>query len=319
MKKYIAKRLLLFIPTMLGTSLAIFLLLRVVPGDVAAVILSGPSGEGHYTPEEHAELREKLGLNKPIFVQYADWMWGVVRGDLGRSFTTSRDVAGELKRQMPVTLQLAMFSFITVAAMGIPIGVLAAVRQDSWLDFALRGWAIFGLAMPTFFVGLLVILFLSVQLQWMPPVGFTNMWQNPVVSTQQLIVPALALGFSTNGILLRMTRTQMLEVLRDDFVRTARAKGLAESVVIWRHALRNALLPVVTILGGLVGGLLTGTVVIELIFSLPGVGQALVQSIVSRDLGVVQVYILYFAALALTVNLIVDISYAWLDPRIHYE
>ena len=319
MKKYIVKRLLLFIPTLLGTSLFIFLLLRVVPGDVAAVILAGPSGEGHYTPEAHARLREQLGLDKHILVQYVDWMWDVARGDLGKSFISRRDIASELKLKLPITIQLALFSFISVAAMGIPIGVLAAVRQDSWIDFVLRGWAILGLAMPTFLVGLLVILFLSVEVGWMPPLGFTHLWQNPVVSTQQLIVPAIALGFSSNGLLLRMTRTQMLEVMRDDYVRTARAKGLGEAAVIWRHALRNALLPVVTTLGGLMGGLLTGTVVIELIFSVPGVGQALVQAIVSRDLAVVQVYVLYFALMALIVNLIVDITYAWLDPRIRYE
>jgi ABC-type dipeptide/oligopeptide/nickel transport system permease component len=216
-------------------------------------------------------------------------------------------------------MQLAIFSFFSVAAFGIPIGVLAAVRQDSWIDFVLRGWAILGLAMPTFLVGLLVILYLSTQLRWMPPVGFTHLWENPIISFQQLIIPAIALGFSSNGILLRMTRTQMLEVLRDDYVRTARAKGLAERIVIWRHALRNALLPVVTTLGGLMGGLLTGTVVIELIFSVPGVGATLVQAILNRDLGVVQVYVLYFAFMALVVNLIVDITYAWLDPRIRYD
>ena len=309
----------LFVPTLLGTSLFIFLLLRIVPGDIAAVILSGPTGDGHYTPEQHAKLTKDLGLDRHILIQYADWIWDVAKGDLGQSYTTRRDIAPSLKAKFPITMQLAIFSFFSVAAFGIPIGVLAAVRQDSWIDFVLRGWAILGLAMPTFLVGLLVILYLSTQLRWMPPVGFTHLWENPVISFQQLIIPAIALGFSSNGILLRMTRTQMLEVLRDDFVRTARAKGLAERIVIWRHALRNALLPVVTTLGGLMGGLLTGTVVIELIFSVPGVGATLVQAILNRDLGVVQVYVLYFAFMALVVNLIVDITYAWLDPRIRYD
>jgi len=172
----------LFVPTLLGTSLFIFLLLRIVPGDIAAVILSGPTGDGHYTPEQHAKLTKDLGLDKHILVQYADWMWDVVRGDLGQSYTTRRDIAPSLKAKFPITMQLAIFSFFSVAAFGIPIGVLAAVRQDSWIDFVLRGWAILGLAMPTFLVGLLVILYLSTQLKWMPPVGFTDLWENPVIS-----------------------------------------------------------------------------------------------------------------------------------------
>tara|TARA_Y100000590_G_C15715987_1_gene1011922 strand:+ start:1901 stop:2860 length:960 start_codon:yes stop_codon:yes gene_type:complete len=319
MKEYILKRLLLFVPTLVGTALVIFILLRVLPGDVAEIILSGPSGEGSFAYEDVLRLREDLGLDDPIYVQFGQWVLDMVRGDLGESYVTRRSISQQLKNQIPVTLQLAALSALTVAAVGVPIGIIAAVRRDSFLDVILRGWAILGLATPSFFAGLLIILGLSTIFRWMPPVGFTHMWVDPVVSTQQLVFPALALGFASNGLLLRMMRTQLLEVLGDDYVRTARSKGLSNTIVIWRHAVRNALLPVVTTFGFQVGALLSGTVVIEAVFSIPGVGGGLVEALLSRDLPMIQIYIIYFAVLALVVNLIVDLTYAWLDPRIRYE
>ncbi len=319
MRKYIIRRVLLFIPTLIGVSIAIFIILRVIPGDIASIILGGPSGEGAYSLEELEELREQLGLNRPIVVQYFDWAWSMLRGDLGDSYLLSRPISDELRRQFPVTLQLAFFTALVVSAIAIPIGILAAIKRDSWLDVALRGWAILGLAAPTFFVAILFILGLSLYFRWLPPVGFVNMWDDPVTSFQQLIFPAMALGFSSNGLLLRMTRTQLLEVMGEDYVRTARAKGLGERIVIWRHAVRNALLPVVTIGGFQIGGLLSGTIVIETVFNIPGVGLGLVRGLNARDMPLIQVYILYFAAMALAVNLIVDLTYAWLDPRIRYE
>ena len=319
MKEYILKRLLLFVPTLVGTALVIFILLRVLPGDVAEIILSGPSGEGSFAYEDVLRLREDLGLDDPIYVQFGQWVLDMVRGDLGESYVTRRSISQQLKNQIPVTLQLAALSALTVAAVGVPIGIIAAVRRDSFLDVILRGWAILGLATPSFFAGLLIILGLSTIFRWMPPVGFTHMWVDPVVSTQQLVFPALALGFASNGLLLRMMRTQLLEVLGDDYVRTARSKGLSNTIVIWRHAVRNALLPVVTTFGFQVGALLSGTVVIEAVFSIPGVGGGVVEALLSRDLPMIQIYIIYFAVLALVVNLIVDLTYAWLDPRIRYE
>ncbi len=319
MRKYIIRRVILFIPTLIGVSIAIFIILRVIPGDIASIILGGPSGEGAYSLEELEELREQLGLNRPIVVQYFDWAWSMLRGDLGDSYLLSRPISDELRRQFPVTLQLAFFTALVVSAIAIPIGILAAIKRDSWLDVALRGWAILGLAAPTFFVAILFILGLSLYFRWLPPVGFVNMWDDPVTSFQQLIFPAMALGFSSNGLLLRMTRTQLLEVMGEDYVRTARAKGLGERIVIWRHAVRNALLPVVTIGGFQIGGLLSGTIVIETVFNIPGVGLGLVRGLNARDMPLIQVYILYFAAMALAVNLIVDLTYAWLDPRIRYE
>jgi peptide/nickel transport system permease protein len=319
MRTYLIRRLLLFVPTLLGVSIAIFILLRVIPGDIASIILGGPSGEGGYSLEELEELRELLGLNRSIVVQYFDWIWDMIRGDLGDSYLLSRPISDELQRQFPVTLELALFAAVIITVIAIPIGVVAAIKRDTLIDVILRGWAILGLAAPTFFVALLVILGLSLYLRWLPPVGFVHLWDDPIKSVQQLLIPALALGFSTNGLLLRMTRTQLLEVLGEDYVRTARAKGLSESIVIWRHAVRNALLPIVTIAGFQIGGLLSGTVVIETVFNIPGVGQGLVRGLNSRDLPLIQAYILYFATMALTVNLLVDLTYAWLDPRIRYD
>ena len=319
MRKYVIRRVLLFIPTLVGVSIVIFIILRVIPGDIASIILGGPSGEGAYSLEELEALREQLGLNRPIVVQYLDWAWGVIRGDLGDSYLLSRPISDEWRRQFPVTLQLAFFTALVVSAIAIPIGILAAIKRDTWLDVVLRGWAILGLAAPTFFVAILFILGLSLYFRWLPPVGFVNMWDDPATSFQQLIFPAIALGFSSNGLLLRMTRTQLLEVMGEDYVRTARAKGLAERIVIWRHAVRNALLPIVTIGGFQIGGLLSGTIVIETVFNIPGVGLGLVRGLNARDLPLIQAYILYFAAMALAVNLIVDLTYAWLDPRIRYN
>ncbi len=318
MRKYILRRVLLFVPTLLGVALVIFILLRILPGDVAVQILAGPNGEAEYTQEDVDNLRERLGLNDPVHVQFVKWVWDFARGDLGHSFATNRPVWGELKRQFPITLQLAVLTAIVVTVIAIPIGIIAAVKQDGWLDYILRTFAIVGLAMPSFFVGLLVILGLSVYVGWLPPVGFTSLWQDPVTSVQQLLLPAVALGFSSNGLLLRITRTQLLEVLREDYVRTARAKGLTERVVIMKHAVRNALLPVVTVGGTQIGFLFSGTIVIETLFNLPGLGRGLINALNTRDLPVIQIYIMYFALVALVANLIVDLTYAWLDPRIRY-
>ena len=318
MRKYIARRLVLFVPTLLGVSIAIFTLLRVIPGDVAALMLGGAEGEGSYTQEDLERVREQLGLNDPIYVQYGTWIWQLVRFDLGDSIALGRPIAGELKRQFPITLQLAIFTAIVVSLIAIPVGVLAAVKQDTWIDYILRSIAVIGLAAPSFFVGMLIILGLSLYFRWIPPIAFVNLWDNPTVAFQQLIFPAAALGFASQGLLLRMTRTQLLEVLREDFVRTARAKGLTERAVIMRHGVRNALLPVVTIAGVQIGFLFSGTVVIETVFNVPGIGRGLIQAMFIRDLPMIQAYIMYFALVALTANFLVDLTYAWLDPRIRY-
>ena len=319
MKKYIARRILLFVPTLLGVAIVIFLLLRVLPGDPAEKILAGPYGEGTFTQDDVERLREQLGLDKPIHEQFASWILDLVKGDLGYSVARGRPVADELKRQFPVSLQLGLLSIALIWSIAVPIGVLAAVRQDSWVDYVFRGIAIMGLAMPTFFVGLLVILVLSRFFNWLPPFAFTHIWDSPSTAIQQLIFPAIALGFSTAGTLLRMTRTQLLEVLREDYIRTARSKGLSQGVVTWRHAVRNSLLPVVTIAGAQIGLIFSGTVVIERIFNIPGVGRGLLEALSTRDLLMIQTYVMYFAFIALAANLLVDLTYAWLDPRIRYD
>ena len=319
MKKYIARRILLFVPTLLGVAVVIFLLLRVLPGDPAEKILAGPYGEGTFSQEDVERLREQLGLDKPIHEQFASWILDLVKGDLGYSVARGRPVADELKRQFPVSLQLGLLSIALIWSIAIPIGVLAAVRQDSWVDYVFRGIAIVGLAMPTFFVGLLVILVLSRFFNWLPPFDFTHIWDSPSTAIQQLIFPAIALGFSTAGTLLRMTRTQLLEVLREDYIRTARSKGLSQRTVTWRHAVRNSLLPVVTIAGAQIGLIFSGTVVIERIFNIPGVGRGLLEALSTRDLLMIQTYVMYFAFIALAANLLVDLTYAWLDPRIRYD
>ena len=318
MSQYIIRRLFLFIPTLIGVSLVIFILLRVMPGDVAVAILAGPSGEGIFTEEDVQRLNEELGLNEPIYKQYVVWVWGLIRGDLGNSYILNKPIFEQLKRQFPVSLQLGVFTFATIVISAIPVGIIAAVKQDGWTDYVLRGFAILALAIPSFFVGLLVVLFLSRGFNWLPPLGYTNLWEGPITSLQQLLPPAIALGIHSSGLLMRLTRTQLLEVMKEDYIRTARAKGLAERAVIVKHGVRNSLLPVVTYAGFQFGVLFSGTVVIELIFNLPGVGRGLVTALFSRDIPVIQAYIMYFALVSLIINLVVDLTYAWLDPRIRY-
>ena len=309
----------MFIPTLIGVSLVIFILLRVIPGDVAVAILAGPTGEGVFTEEDVIRVTEELGLDRPIYIQYVDWMWGLIRGDLGNSFVVNKPIFDQLKRQFPVTLQLGILTFLTIVISAIPVGIIAAVKQDGWADYFLRGFAIFALAIPSFFVGLLVVLSLSRGFNWLPPLGFDHIWETPVKTLQQLVPPAVALGIHSSGLLMRLTRTQLLEVLREDYIRTARAKGLAERAVIIKHGVRNALLPVVTYAGFQFGILFSGTVVIELIFNLPGIGRGLIAALFLRDLPTIQAYIMYFAFVSLAINLVVDLTYGWLDPRIRYE
>lgn len=313
------RRLFLFIPTLIGASLFIFALIRIMPGDVATIILAGPEGDASYTEDDVRQLRERLGLDDPLPVQYFDWVHGILTFDLGNSYVLNSPISKEIKRQFPVSLELGFFTIIITWMIAVPIGILAAVKQDGWADYILRGIAILGLAMPSFFVGLLVILGLSMFFNWIPPLGFVHLWEDPGVSLQQLLFPAVALGFSVNGTLLRMTRTQLLETMRDDYVRTARAKGLSENVVILRHAVRNALLPVVTIAGGQMGLLFSGTIVIENIFNIPGIGRGVLGAAFNRDLPMVQAYLTYFVVVSLVANLLVDLTYAWLDPRIRYS
>ena len=319
MQQYLIRRLLLFIPTLILVSVTIFVMLRIVPGDPVLLILAGPDGEAAFTQEEYEAMKEQLGFNDPIYIQYFRWAGGLITLDWGRSIQTNERVVDIFKRAYPVTLQLSLLSFLVISTIGIPIGVLAAVKQDTWVDYIFRGLAILGLAMPTFWLALLILLALSLWFNWIPPVEFVNLWEDPRTSLTQLIFPAVALGLSAQGTTMRMTRSQLLEVMREDYVRTARAKGLAERFVIFRHALRNALLPVLTILGILLGVLLGGTIVIEIVFNIPGLGRPVINAVSSLDQPVLQVVVLAFTLIFLVLNLLVDLAYALLDPRIRYS
>ena len=321
MRNYAIRRILLFVPTLLMVSILIFGLMRVVPGDVAILILAGPDEEGttRFTEEEVQALRERLGLNDPLYVQYVDWMRGVITLDFGESLFTNSPVATDvLRRFWRVSLPLTIMTVSLALLFAIPSGVIQAIMQDSPADYVLRAISIGGVAMPGFVVGTLMLLVTVRVFLWIPPLEFQPIWEEPLVTVQQVIMPALALGYLFSASLSRMVRSTMLEVLRQDYIRTAHAKGLKSSTVIVRHALRNALLPVITLAGLQLGGLLGGTVIIETLFNLPGVGRATIQAINSRDYPLVQFVVMMFATIFLTVNLAIDLIYGVLDPRIRY-
>lgn len=315
MFQYILRRLLVFIPTVLAVSLIVFMLMRVLPGDVATMIL----GEGGSNkPEDVQRLTSELGLDRPLPVQYADWIFGVIRLDAGSSLWSKEPVLTEIGRRLPLTMELAVLTFIVSMAVALPTGIIAATRRGTWMDYAARIFSVAGLAMPNFWVGTLIVLALVSWFNWSPPLGYAHFFEDPIKNLQQIIWPAVALGYAQAAILSRMTRSSLLEVLREDYVRTAHAKGLRERSVVLRHALRNALLPVVTLSAIQFANVLGGTVVLETVFSLPGLGRYLVDGIGRRDYPVVQTLVLLFACIFVGVNLIVDLLYAVMDPRIRY-
>lgn len=315
------RRLLLLLPTLLGISIVIFLVMRIVPGDVALLIVTG-GGEGSggaIRQESLNAVRKELGLDKPLHLQYVAWMGDVLRLNGGASLWSGRPVADEVKRRFPVTLELALMTFLISLLISLPTGVLSALRQDTWSDYVFRVVTIGGIAMPTFWSGTLVVLFLVQTFDWIPPLGTPSILEDPSTLFSQLIWPAMALGYYQAAVISRMTRSAMLEVLRQDYVRTAWAKGLRERVVVVRHALKNAMLPVVTLSGIQFGHLLGGTVIMESIFVLPGIGSYLLHALLSRDYPVIQSIIVLLAAIFVLVNMAVDLLYGWLDPRIRYD
>jgi len=317
MATYIVRRILLMIPTLLGAVTLIFLLMRLLPGDVALYILgSGESSD--VNKQALQQIREDLGLDQPLIVQYGQWLWGVVRLDFGNSYWTRKPVIEELKRRYPITINLAVMSLLVGTLIAIPVGVLSAVRQDSLADYAARIFVISGLSLPNFWLAILIILALVHFFRWLPPLVYAPFWVDPWLNLKQLAFPALATGYRLSAIGARMTRSSILEVLRDDYVRTARAKGLQEYVIVLKHALRNALLPVVTIIGLELLTLFGGLVVIETVFTIPGIGRYLVDAITHRDYPSVQALVFVIALFVVTVNLLVDIIYGFLDPRIRY-
>jgi peptide/nickel transport system permease protein len=312
MRVYILRRLLVAVPSLLIASLIVFTLPRLIPGDVVQLML-----EEKAYGKDLDDLRAKLGLNRPLYVQYFDWMGSIVRGRLGESLWTRQPVLTELTRRLPVTVTLGIFATFVSIVIGVPIGVLAATRQDGALDFFARSAAILGLSVPGFVLAILVTLLPAIWWGWTPP-RFVAFTKDPAGHLLQFVLPALILGVAAAAAIMRLTRGMLLEVLRQDYVRTAAAKGLRGRVVVLKHALKNALIPVVTVLGLQVAGIAGGSVIIEWIFGIPGMGQFLVDAIVQRDYPVIQGINLIIVTLIVLTNLSVDLLYAVLDPRIRY-
>jgi peptide/nickel transport system permease protein len=319
MRSYVLRRLALFVPTLLGVSILIFVLMRLVPGDIAEILVYQTGSEASAVQKRQIQqIRDELGLSRPVVVQYLRWVGDALRGDFGKSYTQRRPVADILKERFPRSMELAFLTIVIAVAWAIPLGVVSAVRQNTALDYLARAVSLSGLSLPLFFTGALILYALVRFFRWLPPLEFVPLTENPLENLKQLIWPALAQAYYISAPITRLTRSQMLEVIRQDYVRTARAKGLAERAVVYRHALRNSLLPVVTFIGWWGGRLLGGVVIMEIIFSVPGMGTALVQAVSYRDYPTVQALILVMALVFLVVNLAVDLLYAWLDPRIRF-
>ena len=319
MLEYLIKRVALFIPTLLLVSIIIFLIMRIIPGDPALIILVGLDGEGNFTQEQLEAKRHELGTDRHIAVQFGTWVWDMVRGDFGNSmWWPDVSVWSELKEKFPTTLELVALAFLFGFGLAVPLGVVSAMRQDRWVDYAARLFSITGVALPTFWIGILTIYFLVRLFDWVPPLGFAKLWEDPVKNLSQMIFPAMVLGFYNMAFVARVTRSAMLDVMRDDYIRTAYSKGLREFTVVSRHALKNAFLPVLTVSGWQVGRLIGGTVILETIFLIPGVGRTLIDGIAHRDFTMIQAVVFLVAVGVLIINLVIDVLYAWLDPRIRF-
>jgi peptide/nickel transport system permease protein len=318
-QRYLLSRAIYSIPTIIGITILIFIAMRVIPGDPLAMV--GSEGQGIYrlTEEELQAARRSLGLDRPYVVQYLDWMWDVVRLNMGTSFWRGEPIADIILRRGPITAQIAIMAIMLSWLIGVPVGLLCAIKRNTTADYAVRGLVTVFMAIPSFWIGLVVVLIGVLWFTWRPPITIIYFWDDPGRNLQITIGPALALGLGLAAVTARMTRSSVLEVLHDDFVRTARAKGLREQVVVWRHVFRNALLPVITLSGLALGGLLGGSVAVERAFSVPGLGQALVLALGERDWTMIQNLVLLYGLIFTLINLLVDLSYAALDPRIRYQ
>jgi peptide/nickel transport system permease protein len=316
MANYIIRRLLGAVVVLLLMSVVVFRLVHWLPGDALLVKL-GESGR--LPPDQLAAARAEMGLDRPLVVQYTSWLAGVARGDLGRSLIWDQSVADRIRDGLPITLELAVLASVVALLVAVPVGVLSAVKQDQPIDYVARVLAIAGLAVPGFWLATVALLYLTIWFEWTPPLRYTPLWEDPRTNLQTFILPALILGLGLGASLTRMTRSTVLEVLRNDYVRTARSKGLAERLVIGRHVLKNSLIPVVTIFGLQFTGLIGGSVIMESLFSLPGVGGVTLQAVQQRDYTQIQGNVLFLGGIAVLMNILVDVSYAWLDPRIRYR
>ncbi len=317
MQGYIIRRLLLIIPTLFLLGTILFLMLQFIPGDVASTLLA--SEENAASPEAIAELREELGLSDPLYVQYVRWIMKMAQGDLGYSVYFNQSVWQAIKPKIDVTVTLAILGVLVAIAISIPAGIFSALFRGSAFDQAVRAVSAVGMAVPAFWLGIIILLVLARYVGWAPPAQHVDLWEDPVKSLQRYMFPALILGFRSAAVISRMIRSMMLEVLSEDYVRTAWSKGLLPRVVIVRHALRNALLPVVTMLGMLFASLIDGAVVLETVFNLPGIGLHLIESVRGRDAVMVLGMVLLIGVFMMIWILLIDLSYKVLDPRVTYE
>jgi len=314
-KTYIAQRLAIAVLTLLGMSIVIFALLRLAPGDIVDILFSTA---GYVSPAEKQALMKELGIDRPYWAQYLDWLRQIVTGDLGKSYRYDLPAWPIIRPLLPVTLELAALSMVFAILLGVPTGVVSAVRQDSPLDYVLRVVSLAGLSMPAFWLGMVIILGLVTWFRWIPPLTYVSPTESLKLHAVQFLLPALAVGYRSSALIMRITRSSLLEVLREDYIRTARAKGQSGRVVVWRHALKNAMLPVVTVIGIEFAFLIGGLVVTETVFNLPGVARFLVQAILWRDYPVVQNLVMFIAIVVILSNLLVDMLYGVLDPRVRY-
>jgi peptide/nickel transport system permease protein len=316
MYKYVLRRVLHAIPALLGISIIIFVALRVMPGDPVSVMFGTQATK--IRPEDRAKIEAELGLSYPLAVQYGMWLRDIATGKLGRSFWRGDTVVDLIIQRGPLTVEIAVMAMLLSWVVGVPVGILAALRQNTLPDYIARLFTILFLAIPSFWLGAMIMLVLLLWWDYAPPLGVINLWDDPTRNVQIVLGPAMVLGLAVSAYIARMTRSSLLEVIREDYIRTARAKGLREQAVVLRHALRNVSLPIMTLSGVLFGYLLSGTVVVEQAFNVPGLGKAMVEAFVMLDYAVIQNLVLLYGTVFVAINLLVDISYAWLDPRIHY-
>jgi len=303
----------MLVPTLFGMSIIIFLMLRLLPGDIVDIIAGA---DAQTDSASRAKLREAMGLSDPLYEQYARWIGDLLRGDPGNSLRSGRPVSELLWKALPITVEMAVLSMLIAAIVAIPLGVISAVRRDTSTDYVSRVFGLIGLSLPNFWIATLMLLFTSKAFGWIPPIRYIPFTEDPIGNLKQFALPAIAVAIQLMAIIMRMTRTTMLEVLSQDYVRTARAKGLNQRIVVCRHALRNALIPVITVMGFQLGALMGSSAIIEVVFGLNGVGNTLVQAIFNRDYPLVQAAVLYLAVAFVLINLLVDVLYAYLDPRI---
>ena len=317
MKKYLLRRALFALGTLVGVSMIIFVVLRVLPGDPLVAIL-GVEGHAQMQPADKARIMADLGLSDPLAVQYVRWLKDIASGQLGKSFFRGDTVKDLILHRGPISAEIALLALVVSWLVGLPAGILSAIKPNGWLDAVARLVSIVFIAIPGFWLGLLIVLALLFWFGYKAPIIIVHIWENPWQNFQQIVGPAVVLGLAQGAYIARMSRSCLLEVIGEDYVRTARAKGAAERVIVLRHALPNALLPVITISGVLLGFVLGGSVAVEQAFGVPGLGRALVIAIIERDIIVVQNLVLLYAAIFVVVNVLVDLSYGWLDPRIRF-